>query len=256
MEAQNCSRLEKWHIQSSDTPGFHAVITPEQCECHIAQIFRLNLLRGQRHHLKTGNLEMHPVLISGSAFLSPHRGLKQTMKQFDSFYLPACDDVIITATSDCIFYIAAATYEGIGAPSFRQFNYDLPLINECQIKSTGKREIMFTLDPDTPASHLVCSLIQDGSDSQSIPPPNLRKMDTEEIFCYFDTDFSLFNLVQKPSVSIASSTIRSGTMVQVPAGCKQIANDSRVQNTYLWVMASYTPRQRKYDLRILDSIYN
>lgn len=262
MEVQERSRLEKWHIQSPDTPGFHAVITPEQCECRIAQIFRLNLLQGEKHHLKTGNLEMHPVLISGSAKLSPHNGLELTMKQFDSFYLPSCDEVIITATSNCTFYIAAAEYEGIGAPCFRKFDPSLPLgdIHQIHGSGVGEREVMFTLDPNTPASHLICGLTWGGQGTWTSWPPHQHETDLEEVYCYFDMDppkfgFHLSYLNSGAPDGIVVHTVKSGTMVQTPAGYHPTVASPCVRNTYLWVLASFTPRQRRYDLAIPDPAY-
>lgn len=262
MDEKERSQLEKWHIQSPDTPGFHAVITPEQCECRIAQVYRLNLQQGQNHHLRTGNLEMHPVLISGSASLSPHFGLELSMEQFDSFYLPAKDDVVITAETDCVFYIAAAPYEGTGTPSFRKFCLNLPIgeIHQIHGKGVGQREVMFTLDPGTPASHLICGLTWGGQGTWTSWPPHQHEKDLEEVYCYFDMDlpkfgFHLSYLHSGEPEGIVVHTVHSGTMVQAPAGYHPTVASPSVRNTYLWVLASFTPRQRSYDLAVFDRAY-
>ena len=87
--AANKARMEKWRVQSPDAPGFHAVISPEKSECRVVRVFRLNLPRGERFLLETGDLEMHAVLMSGKAQLGAHPSIGRAMGRFDSFYLPA-----------------------------------------------------------------------------------------------------------------------------------------------------------------------
>ena len=105
---ENKARMEKWKVQSSEEPGFHAVITPETAECNEEYIYRLNLPKGESFELKSGELEMHPVLICGAATLGGHAVLNQEMTRFDAFYIPGNDSVTITATEDCFFYVAGA----------------------------------------------------------------------------------------------------------------------------------------------------
>ena len=64
---ENKARMETWSVQSPDAPGFHAVITPDKCECQETQMYRLNLLKGQSYRLESGEPELHPVLIQGAA---------------------------------------------------------------------------------------------------------------------------------------------------------------------------------------------
>ena len=128
--------MESWRVQSPEEPGFHAVITPDTCACQETQIFRLNLPKGESYHLESGKLEMHPVLIAGAAKLSDH-ALAREMKRFDAFYLPGGDSVTITALEDCIFYIAAAVYEGYGKAFFRAFEKDAPVGDIHQIHGEG-----------------------------------------------------------------------------------------------------------------------
>ena len=49
---ENKVRMEAWSVQSPEEPGFHAVITPETCECKETQMYRLNLLKGQSYKLE------------------------------------------------------------------------------------------------------------------------------------------------------------------------------------------------------------
>ena len=131
---ENKERMEKWSVQSPEEPGFHAVITPDKCECQETQMYRLNLLKGQSYTLESRDSELHPVLISGAAKLSDHSVLNETMKQFDAFYIPGNDSVTITALEDCIFYIAGAKYEGVGKPFFRSFDLSQPVGDIHQIQ--------------------------------------------------------------------------------------------------------------------------
>lgn len=262
MDETERRRLEGWKVQSPEAPGFHAVITPETGPCRAAQIYRLNLTAGQSHTLETGALEMHPVLMSGAAALSPHPGLAGRMGRFDSFYLPAGASVTITATEDCIFYIAAAPYEGVGAPGFRAYDPDLPLgdIHQIHGKGVGQREVMFTLDPKTPASRLICGLTWGGQGAWTSWPPHQHEQDLEEVYCYFDMDkpkfgFHLSYLRSGDPEGVVVHTVTSGTMVQAPAGYHPTVASPATRNAYLWVLAAFTPAQRSYDLAVLDPAY-
>ena len=123
----NQEEMQTWRVQSPEEPGFHAVITPEKAACKETQIYRLNLPEGESYELKTGTLEMHPVLIQGTAQLSGHETICRNMKRFDAFYLPGNDAITLTALEPCIFYIAAAVYEGYGKAFFRAFEEDAPV---------------------------------------------------------------------------------------------------------------------------------
>ncbi len=262
MEQSERLRLEGWRVQSSEKPGFHPVITPNQRECRVAQVYRLNLPAGESHRLETGALEMHPVLIQGQATLSAHPELVSAMEQFDAFYLPSGENVTITAQTDCIFYVAAAPCEGIGKPNFRKFDPTLPLgdIHQIHGKGVGQREVMFTLDPKTPASRLICGITWGGQGSWTSWPPHQHEKDLEEVYCYFDMPkpkfgFHLSYLRSGDPDGVVAHTVTSGTMVQAPAGYHPTVASPTVRNTYLWVLASFTPEQRSYDLAVLDPSY-
>ena len=262
MDESKQRQMSAWNVQSLDTPGFHSVITPDNSDCQVAHVYRLNLPEGQSFRLQTGDLEMHPVLIQGAASLSPHVGLKTQMERFDSFYLPASDEITITAQIDCIFYIAAAIYEGIGTPSFRPFIPNLPIgaIHQIHGAGVGQREVMFTLDPNTPASRLICGLTWGGQGTWTSWPPHQHERDLEEVYCYFDMDPPGFGLHLSyldsgdPS-GIVAHVVSSGSMVQVPAGYHPTVASPAVRNTYLWVLAAFSPAQRRYDLAITDPAF-
>lgn len=255
-------RLESWKIQSSDAPGFYPVITPENCECRAIQMYRLNLPKGQSYTLETGGLEMHPVLISGEAALSGHPFPEGKMTRFDSFYLPGKHSIAITARADAVFYIAAAPCEGIGRPSFRKYDAALPIgdIHQIHGAGLGRREVMFTLDPRTPASRLICGLTWGGQGAWTSWPPHQHEKDLEEAYCYFDMDRPKFGLHLSYLHSggleeMLPHVVTSGTMVQAPCGYHPTVASPAVRNSYLWCLASFSPAQRSYDLAVLDPEY-
>lgn len=262
MKSVNKERMEKWRVQSSEELGFHKVIVPELCECQEAQIFRLNLKSGDSYVLKSGELEIHPVLIEGKAFLSEHEILNQEMDRFDSFYIPANNSVKITAKEDCIFYIAGAKYEGIGESSFRKFDITLPIGDVHQIHGSGvgEREVMFTLAPQDSASKLIAGLTWSREGTWTSWPPHQHEKDLEEVYCYFDIPkpkfgFHVSYLKSGEVDDIVTHTVHSGTMVQAPCGYHPTVACPGSKNAYFWVLAAFTPESRRYDLAVEDPVF-
>ncbi len=256
---ENKARMETWSVQSPEEPGFHAVITPDTCECQETQIYRLNLPKGQSHTLESGDLEMHPVLIEGAAQLSEHPQLNQTMKQFDAFYIPGNDRITITALEDCIFYVAAAKYEGYGKPLFRAFDLSQPVGDIHQIHGTGvgQREVMMTLSDKDEASRLICGLTWGGAGAWTSWPPHQHEKDLEEIYCYFGMPlphfgFHISYLKSGEVEDIVTHTVHSGTMVQAPVGYHPTVASPGTRNSYLWVLGALRHSSRSYNLAVLD----
>lgn len=259
----NKIRMEKWAVQSSDEPGFHKVITPDKCECQEAQIFRLNLPKGEIYKLESKELEMHPVLLQGKAKLSEHNTLNQEMNKFDSCYIPGNDAITITALEDCVFYIAGAKYDGSGEPHFRKFDITLPIGDIHQIHGTGagKREVMFTLAPQDSASRLICGLTWSGEGAWTSWPPHQHEKDLEEVYCYFDMPapkfgFHVSYLKSGEVEDIVTHTVQSGTMVQAPCGYHPTVASPGSRNVYLWVLAAFTQKSRRYDLATNDPVFD
>ncbi len=260
----NKEKMEKWSIQSPETNGFHKVVTPENSDCIATQVFRLNLIAGENYVLESENLELHPVLISGKVKLSEHPVLNgREMEKYDSFYIPGNNSIKITALENSIFYIAGAKYEGIGEPIFRKFDITLPIGNIHQIhgEGVGQREVMFTLAPEDKASRLLCGLTWGGEGAWTSWPPHQHEKDLEEVYCYFDMDFPKFGfhisyLKSGEIENIVTHTVKSGTMVQAPCGYHPTVASPGTSNTYLWILAAFTPESRSYDLAILDPVYS
>ena len=258
MDQNTLERLRSWRVESPDMPGMHTVIGPGTAECRAIQVFRLNLPAGKSFCLETGPLEKHAVLIHGKARLSPHFGLREEMERFDSFYLPGGEAVTITAEENSIFYIPAAACAGIGRPSFRKYDPMLPIgdIHQIHGAGVGRREVMFTLDPNTRASHLICGLTWGGTGAWTSWPPHQHEKDLEEVYCYFDMDPPAFGLhlsyLHAGTETIAAHPVRSGTMVAAPRGYHPTVSSPVGRSTYLWALAAFTPAQRSYDLAVTD----
>lgn len=253
------ARMGKWAIQSPEGPGFHPVITPDTCECQETQIFRLNLPKDQSYTLESGEKEMHPVLISGSAQLSGNSVLDQSMKKLDAFYIPGGEAVTITAREDCIFYIAAAKCEGFGKTFFRSFDPEVPLGDIHQIHGcgVGQREVMMTLSDKDQASRLICGLTWGGAGAWTSWPPHQHENDLEEVYCYFDMPlphfgFHISYLKTGEVEDIVTHTVHSGTMVQAPAGYHPTVASPGIRNTYFWCLGALRHSSRRYDLAVLD----
>jgi 5-deoxy-glucuronate isomerase len=251
--------MESWRIQSPEEPGFHPVVTPEDCACQETRVYRLNLPAGERYRLESGELEMHPVLIEGTACLSGHSELSQHMKQFDAFYIPGNDTVTICAETDCVFYIAAAVYEGYGKPFFRAFDKDAPVgdIHQIHGEGIGQREVFMTLSDKDEASRLICGLTWGGEGAWTSWPPHQHEKDLEEVYCYFGMPlphfgFHISYLRSGEVDGIVTHTVHSGTMVQAPRGYHPTVASPGTRNSYLWVLGALRHSSRRYDLAILD----
>ena len=245
--------MESWRVQSPEAPGFHAVITPDKCACQETRIYRLNLPKGESHKLESAGLEMHPVLISGAAKLSGHPVLAQEMKRFDAFFMPGCESVTITALEDCVFYIAAAVYEGYGKAFFRAFEKDAPVgdIHQIHGEGIGQREVFMTLSDKDEASRLICE------GAWTSWPPHQHEKDLEEVYCYFDMPlphfgFHISYLKSGEVDDIVTHTVHSGTMVQCPRGYHPTVASPGTRNAYLWVLGAFRHSSRRYDLAVLD----
>lgn len=254
--------MKKWRVQSPDTEGWHTVIEPGTSSSTVSYVFRLNLKAGQKHVVTSGTLEMHPVMISGSATLSGNSDLPTQMERFDSFYIPANTTVTISAVEDCVLFIGGALYEGIGKTSFRKYDPTLPLgdIHQVHGHGAGRREVMFTLDTGTPASNLICGLTWSGDGAWTSWPPHQHEKDLEEVYCYFDMPaphfgFHLSYLESGKIEDCVTHLVRTGTMVQAPKGYHPTVASPGSVNAYFWVLVSFTPKSRKYDLAISDPNY-
>lgn len=254
--------MDGWAVQSSEEPGFHAVVTPDKCACQETQIYRLNLRAGDTYTLNSEKLEMHPVLCEGQAKLSGNQELNGLqMEKYDSFYVPAETEVTITAEEDCFYYVAAAICEGYGKTFFRKFDANLPIGDLHQIhgEGAGRREVMFTLSPGDDASRLLCGFTWGGEGTWTSWPPHQHEHDLEEVYCYFDMPkphfgFHVSYLNSGDVEEIKAYPVYTGSCVQAPCGYHPTAASPGTRNTYLWVLSSFSHEQRRYDLAVTDPV--
>lgn len=257
----NKKRMEGWDITSPETEGLHKCIQPGIQDCKAVSIYRLNLNAGSNFELESGGLEMNPVLVKGKAFVKCEAFCEE-MDALDSFYITGKMKVEIQAKEDCIFYIGGAQCEGYGKPFFRKFQKDLPLgeIHQIHGHGVGQREVYFTLNPEMEASRLLCGLTWGGNGAWTSWPPHQHEKDLEEVYCYFDMDaphfgFHVSYLKSGEVEDIVAHTVRSGSMILAPAGYHPTVASPGTQNTYFWVLAAFSHSSRRYDLAVLDPVY-
>jgi 5-deoxy-glucuronate isomerase len=258
----NKLRMEKWNISSPTEEGFYKVITPGIQDCKVAYMFRLNLGRGNKYVLNSGKLEMNAVLIQGAASIKSSE-LCSNMNKFDSFYIPGNVNIEITSTEDCVFYIAGAAYEGIGKQFFRKFEKDLAIGDVHQIHGSGvsRREVMFTLNHQVPASRLICGLTWGGDGAWTSWAPHQHENDLEEIYNYFDMPAPKFGmhlsyLKSGEVMDAVVHVVRDGSMVLAPCGYHPTVASPGTKNAYFWALTAFTPKSRRYDLAINDPKYD
>lgn len=255
-------QMTGWEFTSPVEEGYHTVIMPGRDDCRAVYIFRLNLNRGNGYTLESGELELNPVLICGKAKLASEIGLSGEVTRFDSFYIPAKARVTIQAVTDVVFYVGGAVYEGIGIPSFRKYDATLPIGDMHQIhgKGAARREVMFTLPPQQPASRLICGLTWGEDGAWTSWPPHQHERDLEEVYCYFDMDapkwgFHLSYLESGGIVENVAHVVRTGSMVLAPRGYHPTVASPGTANAYYWVMTAFTSAGRRYDLAVPDPVF-
>lgn len=258
---ENKTRMEGWKISSSDHEGLHKCIQPGVQDCKVAHIYRLNLKAGDTTILESGELEMNPVLIKGRAEVSGGVFCEK-METLDSFYITGGMSVEIKATEDCVFYIGGAVCEGFGKPFFRRFDKSLPLgeIHQIHGHGAGRREVFFTLNPEMESSRLLCGLTWGADGAWTSWPPHQHEKDLEEVYCYFDMDepqfgFHISYLKSGDVEDIVAHVVRSGSMVLAPQGYHPTVASPGTRNTYFWVLAAHSHDSRRYDLAVLDPVF-
>jgi 5-deoxy-glucuronate isomerase len=253
--------MQNWNVISPQVEGFHEVVSPQQGICKAIRFFRLNLGKSKRHSLHSAELEMNAVLVSGSARFRSDT-LSGPMDKLDSFYLPAGARAEIEAETDCIFYIPAAQYEGIGKEFFRKFQTGLPEgeIHQVHGRGASRRDVFFTINPEAPASRLICGYAFGGEGSWTSWPPHQHGEHLEEVYCYFDMPAPRmgvhFSYLEPGGIlEGASHVVRDGHVVLIPRGYHPTVAMPGGRNTYLWAMASFSHSSRRYDLAVKDPCF-
>jgi 5-deoxy-glucuronate isomerase len=253
--------MQDWNIVSPDAEGFHEVVSPRAGVCHAVQFFRLNLRGGAGYRLSSPTLELNAVLVKGRARFRGKK-LSGELAKLDSLYLPADEAVDLEASADCIFYIPGAPYEGIGEAFFRKFETGLPVGQIHQVHGHGasRREVFFTINPEVPASRLICGFAFGGEGSWTSWPPHEHGNHLEEVYCYFDMPAPRmgmhFSYIEPGKIlGGACHVVNNGHVVLIPRGYHPTLALPGGSNTYLWAMASLTHESRRYDLAVPDPAF-
>ncbi len=262
LTAQMRERMYGWKFQSPEENGFHKVIESSVADCRVINVSRLNLSQGEKFELRDSELELNAVVIAGSCEIRQSDFGCLTFKKFDSFYIPHGATVEITAIDSCIFYIAGAPCDGIGEPSYRIYDPDLPIgdIHQVHGAGLGRREVSFTLDPGTKASRLICGITFGATGAWTSWPPHQHEKDLEEAYCYFDMPspkcgFHVSYLESGKLEDAVVHPVHSGSMVIAPRGYHPTCASPSCHNSYFWALAAFTHESRRYDLAILDEAY-
>lgn len=245
-----------WKYTSPEEEGFHKVVSPENSDCKITWVFRLNLSKGTRYKLKDDKLELNGAVISGAVILVGANE-ENELNKFDSFYLPGGEEVTIIAREDCMIFIGGSFYEGKGKFFVRKYNLSLPLgdIHQVHGKPPYRREVFMTIAQPDEGSRLICGITYGDPGAWTSWPPHQHSADLEEVYCYFD--------IPRPQSAFHFSsrfegrfevvhTVSTGDFVIVPEGYHPTCGMPGVKSCYFWVMAAHKPESRRYDLAVND----
>jgi 5-deoxy-glucuronate isomerase len=245
-----------WKYKSPELPGFHIVVSPDNSACRITWMFRLNLPKGQTHHLSHKELELNGLVVSGKALIRFRKNAESLVKK-DSFYLPAGEEVSIQSEDDLIMFVGGGMYEGLGDYYVRHYDKSMPIGDIRQIHGDPpyKREVFMTIGPTDNASRLICGITEGEAGKWTSWPPHQHTADLEEIYCYFDIPpprFALHLSSRKAGVIEAAHPVSTGDFVVIPEGYHPTVGIPGIKSTYFWVMAAHSRNSRRYDLAIND----
>ncbi len=247
-----------WHKYSVSQPGFYHVVSTKRDETKVAEMFRLNLLKGQSYTINSEKLEMNGLVVKGAIKIAGC-GIDDDLGHHDSFYIPGNSTLEVTAAEDCSVYIGAAPCDGLGKAFVRKIDMSLPLgdIHQIHGTGTGSREVMFTLAPKDSASRLICGITWSYDGAWTSWKPHQHEKDLEEVYCYFDfapEQYGLhysYNTDEKFS-NITAYPVIDGSMVVAPKGYHPTCAIPGYRNTYFWVLAAHSNSSRSYELAVTD----
>ncbi|SHF97861.1 5-deoxy-glucuronate isomerase [Mariniphaga anaerophila] len=248
-----------WKYSSSIDEGFFEVVTPENSACKLTWVFRLNLKKGKSYSLSDKKLELNGVVIKGSVSIR-HSSGERGLDKFDSFYLPAKDQLTIMAKDDCSLFFGGSLYERRGEYFVREYDLSIPLGGIHQIHGTPpfSREVFMTVSEKDVASRLICGITVGEPGAWTSWPPHQHTLDLEEAYCYFDIpDRSsvLHCCSRQPGKIEFVHPASAGDCVIVPEGYHPTVGIPGVKSCYFWVMAAHSSQSRRYDLAVNDPIY-
>lgn len=251
---------QNWKYKSPDTEGMHEIITPDNSDCKITWIYRLNLKKGSHYKLKDEKLELNGALIKGEATLSS-QSEEHALKARDSFYLPAKQEIEIKAESDLSIFIGGSFDEGHGHFFIREYDLSLPTgdIHQIHGKPPYKREVFMTIAQQDKGSRLICGITFGEPGLWTSWPPHQHTKDLEEVYCYFDIPApqSAFHFASRKEGEFEYiHPVSTGDCVIVPEGYHPTCGMPGVSSCYFWVMAAHKHESRRYDLAVNDRVFS
>lgn len=248
-----------WKYKSSESPGWHVVVSPKNSDCKTTWGFRLNLEKGSEFRLSDEKLELNAALISGKAEIAFEDTTYQ-LQERDSFYLPASQPLVIKAQTNLVVFLGGAPCEGKGSFFVRKYDLTLPLGNIHQVhgKPPFQREVFMTISQEDAGSRLICGITEGEPGAWTSWPPHQHSNDLEEIYCYFDIPkpkFALHLSSRTPGVIEEVFQVSTGDFVIVPEGYHPTVGMPGVKSCYFWIMAAHSEKSRRYDLAVTDPNY-
>lgn len=252
------ARHQRCKFTSSQKPGFHTVITPENSPCRYLWLFRLNLESGGSHRLEGGELELSAAVIHGTVGICVG-DVQEQLQRFDSFYVPGGIEAAIVAREPSVLYIGGAPCEGIGAFFTRRYDPNMPFGKIRQLQGTPpfRREVFMTVDQEVAASRLISGFTWGDEGQWTSWPPHQHDDQLEEVYCYFDIPspkFALHISYTEPGLIEQVHPVSTGDCVVIPRGYHPTVAMPGVRSSYFWVMAAQSQASRRYDLAVPDPV--
>jgi 5-deoxy-glucuronate isomerase len=241
-----------WKFSSPENEGFHEVVTPDNSDGKVAWAFRLNLETGNKHFLKHKKLELNGIVVSGQIALYSNAQV-WNLRERDSFYLPANQEVEIVALRNLVMYFGGSFYEDKGEFFVRKYDLSQKLDHIHQIHGIPpfKREVFMTIAQEDEGSRLICGVTEGEPGGWTSWPPHQHSNDLEEIYCYFDIPkpkFALQLISRIPGNIEKVFPVSTGDFVIIPEGYHPTCGMPGVKSCYFWIMAAHSPKRRRYDL--------
>jgi len=253
---ENKNHPSNWKYSSTEEEGFFEIVTPENSACKITWIYRLNLASSSEYILQNDKLELNAAVIRGVVKISCNSE-NYNLEKFDSFYLPAKEKLVITATADCSIFIGGGIFYKRGKFFVRKYDLSLPLgdIHQIHGKPPYQREVFMTVAQQDEASSLICGITIGEPGKWTSWPPHQHTMDLEEVYCFFDIPRpqSAFHYASRKMGEFEYiHPVSTGDCVIVPEGYHPTCGMPGVKSCYFWVMTAHKKTSRRYDLAVND----
>ena len=153
------SHPSTWKYSSPEQEGLHRIIDPENSACRLTWIYRLNLEQGSTYTLNSQNLELNGIVIMGKVAVL-HDEYESELNNYDSFYLPGNEELVVLALERSSLFIGGSIFEGRGKFFTREYDLGLPIgeIHQVHGEPPFQREVFMTLAQEDEGSRLICGI--------------------------------------------------------------------------------------------------